>query len=177
MARWKSIPPIIGRVHPKYLSPDVATLGMGGLSIVFTLLLVGFNSSQDVLGDSITALGFSILFYYGFTGLACVIYFRRELLKSWKHFVMAGVVPFVGFLVMAGIFIKAFHDYSEKGAGYAHPLFGIQIPIVIGIGSLLLGVPLMLLCAVKYKEFFSRKLEVATPGSLDVQLEEVKAHF
>ena len=77
MARWKSIPPIIGRIHPRYLTPDVATLGMGALSIVFTLLLVGFNSSQDVLGDSITALGFSILFYYGFTGLACVIYFRQ----------------------------------------------------------------------------------------------------
>ena len=49
---------------------------MGALSIVFTVLLVAFNSSQDVLSDSITALGFSILFYYGFTGLACAIYFR-----------------------------------------------------------------------------------------------------
>jgi amino acid transporter len=177
MARWKAIPGVIGRVHPRYLSPDVATVGMGALSIVFTLLLVGFNSSQDVLGDSITALGFSILFYYGFTGLACVIYFRRELVKSWKNFVMAGVLPFVGFIVMAVIFIKAFFDYSATGAGYAKPLFGIQIPIVIGIGGLLLGVPLMLLCALKYKEYFGRKLEVAEDGALEVELEPVSAHF
>ena len=40
-----------------------------------------------------------------------------------------------------------------------------------------LSIPLMLLCSLKYKEFFGRKLEVAAPGSLDVQLEEVKAHF
>ena len=174
MARWKAVPPIIGRIHPRYLSPDVATLGMGALSIIFTLVLVGFNSSQDVLGDSITALGFSILFYYGLTGLACVIYFRRELVKSWQNFVMAGVVPFVGFVVMAGIFVKAFIDYSKPDAGYAAPLFGIQVPIVIGIGGLLLGVPLMLLCALKYKEFFGRKLEVAADGSLDVELEHVE---
>ena len=62
---------------------------------------------------------------------------------------------------MFAIFVKAFIDYSKTGAGYAKPIFGIQVPIVIGIGGLLLGVPLMLLCALKYREFFSRKLEVA----------------
>jgi amino acid transporter len=177
MARWKSIPGIFGHIHPKYLTPDVSTLGMGALSILFTVLLVGFNSSQDVLGDSITALGFAILFYYGFTGLACVVYFRKELLKSWKHFVAAGLVPLVGFGLMAAIFVKAFHDYSQTGAGYAKPLFGIQIPIVIGIGSLLLGIPLMLLCALKFREFFSRKPELAAEGSLDYVPEEVSLHF
>ena len=177
MARWKSIPGIFGHIHPRYLTPDVSTLGMGALSILFTLLLVGFNSSQDVLGDSITALGFAILFYYGFTGLACAVYFRKELVKSWKHFLAAGVVPLAGFGLMAAIFVKAFHDYSQTGAGYAKPLFGIQIPIVIGIGSLLLGVPLMILCALKFREFFSRKPEVAEEGSLDYVPEEVPIHF
>jgi amino acid transporter len=177
MARWKAIPPIFGRIHPKYLTPDVSTLGMGALSIVFTLFLVGFNSSQDVLGDSITALGFAILFYYGFTGLACAVYFRKQLRKSWQHFVMVGVVPLLGFAVMAAIFVKAFHDFSQPDAGYAQPLFGIQIPIVIGIGSLLLGVPLMVLCSLKYREFFRRKPELAAEGALDVELEEVKIHL
>ena len=177
MARWKAIPPIFGRIHPKYLTPDVSTLGMGALSIVFTLVLVGFNSSQDVLGDSITALGFAILFYYGFTGLACAVYFRKELVKSWKHIVMAGIVPLVGFIVMAAIFVKAFHDYSQPDAGYAKPLFGIQIPIVIGIGALLLGIPLMVLASLKFREFFARKPELAAEGSLDVELEHVDLHF
>ncbi|HEX6761585.1 MAG TPA: APC family permease [Gaiellaceae bacterium] len=177
MARWEAIPKVFGRIHPRYLTPDVSTLGMGALSIVFTLVLVGFNSSQDVLGDSITALGFSVLFYYGFTGLACAIYFRKQLMRSWKHVVGAGLVPLVGFGVMAAIFVKAFHDYSQTGAGYSKPLFGIQIPIVIGIGSLLLGVPLMILCAVKFRGFFSRKPEVAADGALDAVPEEVAMHF
>ncbi|HEY7396909.1 MAG TPA: APC family permease [Gaiellaceae bacterium] len=177
MARWKAIPKAFAHIHPRFLTPDVSTLGMGAISIVFTLLLVGFNSSQDVLGDSITALGFPVLFYYGLTGLACVVYFRKQLTRSWKHLVGAGLVPLVGFGVMAAIFVKAFHDYSQPDAGYAKPLFGIQIPIVIGIGSLLLGIPLMILCAVKFREFFSRKPEVAPDGALDAVPEEVALHF
>jgi amino acid transporter len=177
MARWKAIPKAFGHIHPRFLTPDVSTLGMGGLSIVFTLLLVGFNSSQDVLGDSITALGFAILFYYGFTGLACAVYFRKELVKSWKHFFAAGIVPLVGFGLMAAIFVKAFHDYSQTGAGYAKPLFGIQIPIVIGIGTLLLGIPLMLICWAKYRVFFRRKTEVAPAGLLDAPVEHATSHF
>src|SRR5581483_3001861 len=129
MARWGAIPKIFGRVHPRYLSPDVSTLGMGALSIVFTLLLVGFNSSQDVLNDSITALGFSVCFYYGFTGIISLIYFRREVTKSVRSFVMAGLLPFIGGVMMTLIFVKAFIDYSKPDSGYAHPLFGIQIPI------------------------------------------------
>jgi hypothetical protein len=90
---------------------------------------------------------------------------------------MAGVVPLLGFLVMLGIFIKAFIDYSKVDAGYAKPLFGIQIPIVIGIGSLLLGVPLMLLCAAKLRAFFRRRPELAAEGSLDAELEPVSVRL
>jgi len=167
MARWGAIPKIFGRIHPRYLTPDVSTIGMGALSIVFTLVLVGFDTSQGVLGDSITALGFSVCFYYGFTGLFSLVYFRRELGRSTKTLLMAGILPVLGAAMMALIFVKAFIDYSKTGAGYSSPLFGIQVPIVIGIGSLLLGVPVMVICAVKYRRFFSRKPEVAPAGILD----------
>ena len=90
MARWGAIPKIFGRVHPRYLSPDVSTLGMGALSIVFTLVLVGFNSSQDVLNDSITALGFAVCFYYGWTGIISAIYFRREMQQELEEASVGG---------------------------------------------------------------------------------------
>ena len=166
MARWGALPPIFGRIHPRYLTPTFSTLGMGALSIVWTVVLVAFNSSQDVLGDSITALGFSVCFYYGFTGLACAWYFRKQLLTSVKGFFLAGLLPLAGCVMMFYVFGKAFHDYSETGAGYAKPLFGIQIPIVIGIGTLLLGIPLMLLAALTLRPYFRRRPEVAPEGLL-----------
>jgi len=177
MARWGAIPKVIGNIHPRYLTPSVSTLGMGVLSVVWTVVLVAFNKSQDVLGDSITALGFSVCFYYGFTGLFCAVYYRRELFKNWRNFFRAGLLPLLGCLMMFYIFGKAFHDYSETGAGYAKPLFGIQIPIVIGIGTLLLGIPIMVICAVKFRDYFKRRPEVAPPGLLEEQKEHVAVHL
>ena len=47
--------------------------------------------SENILFDSIAALGLMIAFYYGLTGFACVIYYRRELFNSARNFVMIGV--------------------------------------------------------------------------------------
>ena len=168
MARWGAIPERFGRIHPRFLTPTWSTIGMGALSAVWTALLIGFNSNQNVLNDSITALGFAVCFYYGFTGLACGWYFRRQLFKSVRGFVLAGVLPVVGGGMMGFVFVKAFIvEQYTKGYNYSPPLFGIQIPIVIGIGALLLGIPFMVLCALKFRAYFSRKTEVAPEGILD----------
>ena len=67
-------------VHPRYLTPHVSTILMGVLSIVW---YVGLTIvSENILFDSIAALGLMIAFYYGLTGFACTIYYRRELLTS-----------------------------------------------------------------------------------------------
>ena len=164
MAKWGAIPEIFGRIHPRYLTPSVSTIGMGALSAVWTALLLAFNSNQDVLGDSITALGFAVCFYYGFTGLACGWYFRKQLFKSFRGFVLAGLFPLIGGGLMLAIFAKAFHDYSQPDSSYSGSLFGVQVIILIGVGSLLLGIPLMLITATKLRQYFRRKTEVAPPG-------------
>jgi amino acid transporter len=164
MAKWGAIPAVFGKIHPRYLTPTVSTIGMGVLSAVWTALLLAFNSNQDVLGDSITALGFSVCFYYGFTGLACGWYYRRELFKSVRGFVLAGLVPLLGGGIMFAIFAKALNDYSKAGSSYSGSVLGIQVIILIGVGSLLLGIPLMLITAAKLRPYFRRKTEVAPPG-------------
>src|SRR3954449_358907 len=157
MARQNAFPKVFGRIQPRFLTPDVSTIGMGALSIGWTALVIALNPAQNVLGDSISALGFSICFYYGLTGIACAVYYRRELFRSARTLVYAGLVPLAGGLIMAGVFVKALIDYSKAGANYAKPIAGIQVPIAIGIGSLLLGVVLMLFAMAKYRDFFRRK--------------------
>ena len=157
MARWKAIPESFGRIHPRFLTPSFSTLLMGGLSIVWTIALLAFNPSQNVLGDTISALGFAVCFYYGCTGLACAFYYRRALLKSVRNFVLAGLIPAVGGLMLFGIAYKAYDYYSTKGNNYSKPLAGIETPIVVGIGGLLVGVVLMFAAWPFFAQFFRRR--------------------
>ena len=76
MARFKSAPKKLGDIHPRYLTPATSTLLMGAVSLAWTLFII--NISTNVLADSITGLGFQIAFYYGLTGFACALYYRRE---------------------------------------------------------------------------------------------------
>jgi len=182
MARFKAIPEAFGRIHPRFLTPSVATLTMGAISALWTILVLALNPAQNVLGDSITALGFGICFYYGLTAFAAVVYFRREIFTSTRNLIFVGLVPLLGGLMMLGIFIKALTHYSQnKEAGelinYAKPIAGIEVPIAIGIGSLLLGVVVMLFAWPRYREFFGRRPEVAAEGTLEVPVEHAAAHL
>jgi len=167
MAKWGALPRSFGRIHANYLTPSVSTLGMGALSLIWTVGLLAFDPGGSVLGDSITALGFAVCFYYGFTGVACAVYFRRELFKSAKRLLLVGVLPILGAAGMFAIFYKAYVTDSKAGYNYSPPLLGIQVPIVIGIGGLLLGVVLMFAAWPFMKDYFARRPEVADPQVLD----------
>ncbi len=165
MARFGSIPKIFGRVHPRYLTPDVSTLVMGAVSLVWTLFII--NVSQNVLGDSITGLGFQIAFYYGLTGFACALYYRKELFKSFRNFVMAGLVPFLGGAMLTYIFVKAFIDNKPVDSAYSGGVFGIGAADAIGVGLLLIGVVLLVFANFVYPKFFGRGTETAPPDFLE----------
>jgi amino acid transporter len=170
MASWGALPKAFARVHPRFLTPSFSTLMMGGVSIVWTVGLLLTSSPSNVLSDSITGLGFAILFYYGFTGLFCVVYYRRELFKSWHRALLVGLVPLIGFVAMAYIFIKDFITVSTPGYNLTPPILGIQTPIVIGIGGLLLGLVAMVAQWIYMPEFFKRKPQTADPKILEEHL-------
>jgi amino acid transporter len=167
MAKWQAIPSAFGRVHPRFLTPSFSTLLMGALSIVWTVALLAANPSQNVLGDTISALGFAICFYYGFTGLACAVYFRRQLFKSVRNFVFAGLLPLVGGVMMGYIAVKAYTYYSTAGNNYSKSIIGIQTPVFVGIGGLILGIVLMFASIPFFPKFFSRRPETADPRVLE----------
>lgn len=171
MARWKAAPKAFGEIHPTHLTPGFSTILMGVVSLIWTLFII--NVSTNVLADSITGLGFQIAFYYGLTGFACAIYYRKELFKSGRNFVMAGVAPLLGGLMLAGIFIKAFGDYNTTSTdvNYTGGVAGIGTPVAIGVGMIVLGVVVMVIANFAYPAFFRRKLETADPGVLEAGAE------
>ena len=165
MARFGSAPKKLGEIHPRYLTPGFSTILMGVVSLIWTLFII--NVSTSVLSDSITGLGFLIAFYYGITGFACAIFYRHELLKSAKNFIMVGVAPVLGGLMLTYIFIKAFIDNKSPSSAYSGGFLGVGAAVAIGVGLILLGVVVMIFANFAYPKFFARKPDVADPGILD----------
>ncbi len=165
MAHWKAVHRALGKVHKTNLTPDVSTIGMGVISIVVTVVLLLL--SESVLADSLTAIGFPICFYYGFTGLACAVYYRRELLKSVRNFFLLGLAPLLGAAILFGVFVKALFYYGHAANVESAPIAGITLPLWMGIGGMVLGGVLMLASRPFFREFFSRKTETAPPGILE----------
>ena len=99
MARQGAFPEALGRVHPRYLTPHVSTILIGVIAAVWYGILN--STSQNLLFDSLTSLSLMIAFYYAFTGIACAVYYRRELTKSVKNFLFIGVGQVIGSLILA----------------------------------------------------------------------------
>ena len=165
MAHWKAVTSLLSRVHKRYLTPTVSTLGFGALSIAITIALLLL--SESVLADSLTAIGFPICFYYGFTGVACGFYYRHDLTESVRNFLLLGLGPMVGGLMLFGIGIKAAFYYGETAHVESKPILGITLPLWMGIGGMILGSVVMIVSRPFFRDFFARKTETAPPGLLE----------
>jgi amino acid transporter len=99
MASYKALPKAFARIHPRFLTPTVSTVVMGGISI---LLYAGMNyiSHGSVIADAVTSCGIFIATYYGLTGFTCVWYYRRNLRTSARNLWMQGILPALGGVIL-----------------------------------------------------------------------------
>jgi amino acid transporter len=157
MAAHKAIPKAFANIHPRYLTPSTSTIWMGVLSTIWYVGLTLFSTT--ILYSSIAGLGLMIAFYYGLTGFACPIYYRRELRKSAKNLIFIGIAPLIGALILTWAFFKSCQQLYSSTPTW----LGIGQPFVIGIGFLVLGVVLMFIWQAIAPEFFRRRPEVVDP--------------
>jgi len=166
MARAGAMPRELGHVSTRYLTPTTSTVLMGTFSILW---YVGLTIvSENILFDSISALGLMIAFYYGLTGYACVIYYRRELVRSVKSFLLIGVAPLVGAIILTAVFIKSLVDlWNPENSASGDAWFGVGPPFIIGLGFLVFGAILMVIwSAAGHRDFFRRRPETVPPEVL-----------
>jgi hypothetical protein len=139
---------------------------MGVLSIVWYVGLTAV--SENILFDSIAALGLLIAFYYGLTGFACAIYYRHLIRRSAKTLWLIGIGPTLGGVLLLGIFVKSCVDLSKPANSESgDSWFGLGPPLVIGVGFLILGVVLMVVWQLRQPAFFRRRLETADPSLVE----------
>ena len=170
MARANAMPKSLGKVHPRFLTPHISTVMMGAASIVW---YVGLTLvSEDILFDSLAALGLMIAFYIGLTGFACTIYYRREIFRSVKNFFFVGLGPLIGGVILFYLLIKNAIELSDPANSESgNSWLGIGPPLLIAAFFLVLGVILMFVQWRAVPSFFRRKPEVAPAGFLEGEVE------
>jgi amino acid transporter len=141
MAVYKALPRRFAQVHPRFQTPSFSTFVMGAVAVAF---YVGMSAiSENILNDTILSLGLAIAFYYAITGFACVWYFRHDLFTSWRNAWMRFVFPLLGSLILTAAFVFSVIDMIDPDYGYT-VIWGIGGVFVVGVGSLLVGVVLMI---------------------------------
>jgi amino acid transporter len=161
MASHGAIPSIWSRVNPRFQTPVWGTVIYGVLSIVWYVGLTLL--SQNVLADSIAALGLAIAFYYGINGYAVPLFYRHQVLKSVKKFILLGVFPLLGGLMLTWVFVASLDQlWYPANSASGTSWFGVGPPFIIGVGFIVSGVVVMLLALAfskRAKPFFARKME------------------
>ncbi|GAB3628987.1 amino acid permease [Pandoraea terrae] len=128
-----------GTLHPRYAvlhktwqTPWIATAVITSLGLVFLFLSSYFSSVNEIIKDSVNAIGFQVAFYYGLAGFACAWHFRRDALKSPFNMVVLMLWP-----VLSAVFLWFIAIYSV-------PTFDLTTNVV-GLGGIAAGaVPLLL---------------------------------
>lgn len=162
MARRGAIPASFGRIHPRFRTPDVATWWVAGIAIVWYLVLTLI--SENALFDSLTALSLLIAFYYALTGIASAVYYRRHLTESVRNFLLIGLGPVIGSIMLIWLLIESVVDMADPENSYTGQAWlGVGPPLVIGVAVLVVGVVLLVVSKVQGGVFWAERPGVADP--------------
>lgn len=125
-ARDGALNPRYARLHPQWHTPWVATLVIAvfGLALLFVSSFV--PTVNEIIKDSVNAIGFQVCFYYSLAGLACAWHYRHAARESFSNLIQLFVWPAASalFLIFIGLYSIPTFDLTAK---------------VVGIGGLLIG--------------------------------------
>ena len=166
MAVAGAFPKRFAKIHERFLTPAFGTILIGVIAVAW---YVGASLvSENFLFDSLSALSLMIAFYYGLTGIACAIYWRRELTKSAKNMLFIGVAPVIGALTLFYLLFESVRQLASPAESYSGTaVLGVGVPLAIAIFFIGLGLILMVAWRILSKdEFFDRRPFEAVPPEI-----------
>ncbi len=163
MAAYKAIPDAFGKVHKRFLTPTTSTVAMGAVSIALYVAMNYLSNGSSVIGDSVSALGAMIAFYYGLTGFTCVWFYRKSLTESARSFWLRGILPLLGGLILWFCmvwfiwynWITPSNSYTTWTFPGTHRVIGGVFVLIVA--AVVLGVVLMFVYAAVRPDFFRGK--------------------
>jgi amino acid transporter len=160
MARRAALPRRLAHIHPRFRTPDVSTWTVAAIAIGWYVLINII--SENALFDSLTALSLLIAFYYSLTGLACAVYYRKQLLRSASNLLLIGVGPVIGSILLIWLLIRSISDLNDpESSSSGVAWFGFGPPLVIGVGIFLFGIVFMIFWRFHDARFWQERPSIA----------------
>ncbi|MCU1560201.1 APC family permease [Mycetocola sp.] len=152
MGHYGALPSNFARVSPRFLTPGYATIVSSVVASAFYAIMRFV--SEDVLWDTITALGMMICFYYGITAFAVVWYFRKQFLASARNVFFQLLFPLLGGVILAVLFFTTIIDSMDPDYGSGSNIGGVGLVFILGMGVILSGIVIMIIQAIRRPAFF-----------------------
>jgi len=131
-ARGGALHPRYARLHRTWQTPWIATAVLTVLGLALLFLSSLLPTVNQIMKDSVNAIGFQVAFYYGLASIACAWNTRRTALKNPTTLVALVLWPLISALFL--IFV----------AIYSIPSFDL-VTNIMGLGGIVIGVvPLFL---------------------------------
>ncbi len=161
MGVYKALPARFASVHPKFMTPGFSTFVTCAIGIAFYIVMSII--SDNVLAATIESIALAISLYYAIVAFACTWYFRKELFLTFKDTLFKLIFPVLGgAMLMIAFFASAVNMASPDYDGTT--LLGVGTTFVVGIGSILVGVVLMIIYSFIAPPFFRGEvLKADTP--------------
>jgi amino acid transporter len=163
MGHYGALPERFARVHPRFFTPGFATIVSSIAASAFYAVMRFV--SENVLWDTITALGMMICFYYGITAFAAVWYFRTQWFRSVRNVFFQLLFPLIGGVVLAVLFVTTIVDSMDPAYGSGSNIGGVGLVFILGVTVILLGAVIMIVQRVVRPAFF--RGETITVGKSD----------
>jgi amino acid transporter len=130
LGRQSSLPAMLGRTHPRFASPHVASLLVTAITAVVTLICIAADS-DPLLGFGAVGIGLGtvgIIALQALTSLAVVAYFRRQGRSHWWTTLLSPLLSFLGLGCAVALAVSKFDL-----------LTGLQNAVVLSLPLVLLA--------------------------------------
>lgn len=152
MAIYRAIPRRFSSVNEATQTPKFATwaIGLMTLAIYITLSLI----SESIVKDTIHSVSIAVCTYYTIAALSCALYFHRTAFNHWHTALSQVILPTIAAAILIAVSILQAWNMMDPAYGSSGSIAGVGAVFLIGVVTLLIGIPLMVLWNMHEPKFF-----------------------
>ena len=152
MATYKAIPQRFSSVSATSRTPKLATWTIGLMTLVIYVILTAI--SESVVKDTIHSVSIAVCSYYIIAALSCVMYFHRTAFNRWYTALSQIIFPAIAVIILLVVGVLQAWNMMDPTYGSSGSIVGVGAVFLIGVATLLCGVPLMILWNLFEPRFF-----------------------